>query len=131
MITEYSLHKFRMNPKPDMQNSVKKVLKAFRNQTKGKGLFQPRLYHLQAYFAYLRNKPNRAKLLLEDCVVASKDNDVTFDYEWALGSKRKWFINTLVEIDIEQQTSGPIKYILPVAESTMLKEILPNPSVIL
>ena len=108
---EYSLHRFRQYPTTESKANVQNALKHFQNQLYGKSLLQARRYHLQAYFAYLRKMNSRAKLLLEDCLIASKTNEMTFDYEWALTSKKTWFANS--DVDIEQQAGGTIKYIFP------------------
>lgn len=108
--TEYYLHQYRREQSESNKHNVQRVLKWFREAAKKKTLFQGRLCHLQAFFSYLRNKENRAKLLLEDCMVASKVSDVIFDYEWALMSKRTWFHQQ--HMDLEQPFNNHIKYVL-------------------
>ncbi|XP_057290575.1 adenylate cyclase type 10-like isoform X2 [Hydractinia symbiolongicarpus] len=110
---EYYLHCFRLNPTTQRKNAVQKAINKFKIHMRCKGLFQARLYHLQAYFAYLKGKSNRAKLLLEDSVVASKNNDVSFDLEWAMASKATWFNDQSEEIELEPLMSRSSKYILP------------------
>ena len=111
--TECALHYHRYLPSVESKNDLQSILKTFQNTIKGKGLFQARLYHYQAYYAYLRKKTNRAKLLLEDCNVASKNHNVAFDLEWAIASRSTWFVEKWDLADPEIQYSGLIKYILP------------------
>ena len=72
----------------------------------------PRLFHLQAYFAYLRGKISRAKLLLEDCIVANKRVEPMFEVEWAVSSKHHWFSDE-PQPEFADTYDGHSKYILP------------------
>lgn len=112
--TECALHLFRFEEGSNQSREIlQHSLKSFQTNIKGKGLFQARLYHYQAYYAYLRKKSNRAKLLLEDCNIASKNHDVGFDLEWALASRRNWSLDRRDSVENEMQYSGLIKYVLP------------------
>jgi len=108
--TEYFLHEFRRLPCNDTRNNVQRSLSSFKTFNKGNKLFQGRLFHLQAYFAFLKRRENRAKLLLEDCVVISKNVDITYEHEWALASKLTWLNH---HVDMEPTLNSTIKYILP------------------
>ena len=96
-------------------------LNRVQDTVKGYGLFQPRFIHYQAYHAFLRKKINRAKLLLEDCRVASKNLDGGYDLEWCQASLRSWFNE---EEDVERSIPtgvSIIKYVLPSNASSKQK----------
>ena len=111
--TECTMHIYRYQRDVESKNMLQNTLKVFQKVVGGKGLFQGRLYHFQAYCAYLKHKHNRAKLLLEDCMVASKNDDMLYDLEWALASRRDWFFEGEDVGDAELQYTAGIKYVLP------------------
>ena len=114
---ECSLHEYRcyLTNSTSTGNEIKVKtavnLNRVQDAVKGYGLFQARFIHYQAYYAFLRKKGNRAKLLLEDCRVASKNVDGGHDLEWCQASLRSWFN---LDEDVERfVTSGGAKYVLP------------------
>lgn len=117
---ECSLHEHRCQTTNTTSSSneikVKTAVNLNRVQdaVKGYGLFQARFIHYQAYYAFLRKKANRAKLLLEDCRVVSKNVDGNYDLEWCQASLRSWFNS---DEDVERFVSGGgasiVKYVLP------------------
>ena len=66
---------------------------------------------MQAYFALLRGKRSRARLLLEDCVVESNNIGAVFDEEWAKLSREAWFEEE--EKTVMHFYDGLSKYRLP------------------
>lgn len=116
---ECSIHQYRCRASASNELKIQLVsnLSKFAEAVKEYGLFQPRLYHYQSYYAYLRKKSNRAKLLLEDCRVASKNLDVGFELEWCMASLRTWFAEDNEDMDLEMQLAGSnVKYILPIPQ---------------
>jgi len=122
---ECCLHQYRCRKSinnTDIKMTTVQNLNAVQDTVRDYKLFQARFIHYQAYYAVLRKKKNRAKLLLEDCKVVSKNMDGGFDNEWCLASLRKWFVVDGIEDMMENERrlsggaaglSGAMKYVLP------------------
>ena len=93
-LTEYCLLLHASLKTKDTNRQVNRQLKELRKLCKYCPLLHPRIYHLQAYFAYLKGKDARAKLLLEDCFVVSKEYGISLENEAAETSKYTWFTKT-------------------------------------
>lgn len=111
---EYLLHRYRQNQDENTKLQVKHTLKLLQKEcSSGKGFLEARLYHFQAYFAYLKKRYHRARLMLDESIIESKNSDLTFDCDWAQASKGTWFA-AAGDTDAEKETSfGGINYILP------------------
>eukprot|EP00794_Sanderia_malayensis_P020042 gene20042-22009_t len=113
-IVEYNLLHFREHRKNPKEKAIcNQVLKKFKTLAKKYTVLLPRLYHLQAYFAYLRGKSSRAKLLIEDCLVASNSLEPMFEVDWAMSSKHDWFSNEVERHDNDEIYDGKTKFYLP------------------
>ena len=111
MTCEYQLLHFRHQG--TNRKKVQHYLDLFHDQPHGKTLLQARRFHFQAYFLYLRRQMHKARLRLDVSLAASRNGEMSFDYEWAMASKGHWFGGVEDDIEMQPVGQGLIKYVLP------------------
>ena len=88
------------------------MLKKFQLITERHTVLSPRLYHLQAYFAYLQGKASSAKMLLDNCLIAGRSIGPMFEVGWAISSRSHWFSANRLAV-VEAEYEGRSAYTLP------------------